>query len=549
MTPHSKIEQITNSPDFGIVAYGRLSREEADDRATPMEEKIALRKQILLTLAKHYHLTLTDEQIAFEVGSGGSLSERPKLLDILERCRRREVQTVLIFEIERLTRDVSDWKMMESAFFKGGIHLITGRGDYKFTPTFDPTMLQILAVLGERERRAYSYRHKAANDQRARKGHLSGGSAPFGYRWDAEGKTFVPVPDEYAIVEEIFARIGEQGGATIAADFNRRGIPNPTRSRKPDSPASPYWTASTVLYIAQNPIYAGYTCKRWEKDREGNKVDIPESEWIWAEAEGDYPHPIDLARWQQLRPLIAGRTLNRTGKKGLLSGLLFCAEGNPMYRHGINYYCLCRDRGSVHDGRNIRRTSLETAVLSALQAAFDALTPAQIADLEPPEGDAVSSPLEAQASDLARQLAAKQAQMDKLQEDAPFLDNLHGYGRERRLAAMLALSQEIGELETQQEDVLRRIQQQPTLLPSGTLALIHAAGGLAHLLQTGDVQAARAILRAFGLRVDAHEFHPTNRTLSRVRLTLKPPLGAGEGIIVPLTHAKGGRRKGNEDSP
>jgi hypothetical protein len=64
MTPHSKIEQITNSPDFGIVAYGRLSREEADDRATPMEEKIALRKQILLTLAKHYHLTLTDEQNA-----------------------------------------------------------------------------------------------------------------------------------------------------------------------------------------------------------------------------------------------------------------------------------------------------------------------------------------------------------------------------------------------------------------------------------------------------------------------------------------------------
>ena len=54
--------------DPGIAAYGRLSRDEEKDVTTPMADKIALRKAVLVTQARYEaNLTLHDAQITFEL--------------------------------------------------------------------------------------------------------------------------------------------------------------------------------------------------------------------------------------------------------------------------------------------------------------------------------------------------------------------------------------------------------------------------------------------------------------------------------------------------
>src|SRR5579871_620223 len=216
----SELLQNEPSPAYGIVGYLRLSRDEERERGVPMDEKISLRKQILIAIAKHHALILPEEAITVELKSGGSLAEREGLLSILERCRRGEIHTVVAFDVDRLTRDVADLKQITSAFYKGEVTLLTQRGVERFDRNHDTTLMQILAVLGEKERRSFSYRRKATNVQRARQGQLSQGYAPYGYRWNPESKAFVIDPIEYAIIEEIFRRSWREGTHRISTDLN-----------------------------------------------------------------------------------------------------------------------------------------------------------------------------------------------------------------------------------------------------------------------------------------------------------------------------------------
>jgi DNA invertase Pin-like site-specific DNA recombinase len=520
--------------DSGIRAYGRLSQEDSDRHTSTLEERIALRSGYLQQVAKLYHIALSAESIVFDVLSGASISERPQLLALLEDCRAGRLHTLIIFDIDRFTRDMGDWVTIKKALYKGRIRLLTARGEYHFTPQFDSTLLDILAVFGEGERRKFSFRAKAANDQRARKGQLSGGRAPYGYEWDKTERVYRVVASEYPIVEEIFRRLWTEGSYKIVRDFNSRAVAPPVTTQERRS-AVGMWTPSTLRGIAGNPFYAGYPAKRGERDREGKTTNLPRSEWIWAEVEQSYPHPISLDEWEALQERVTSRQNNQGPQKALLTGLLKCSQGRPMHRSAHRYACACHIYDESHAGQLLLSSVIDEAVLCAIETAWDAIPPRRIAaakiETPKPQDNAAAELLR-----IMRQIREKSVALSKLQQDAGFLDNLRTYGREKRLADMSALDVEIVALEETAARLRADVQHQP--IPSSLLDAIGKAGGFRALFETMTLTEQQASLKEIVLALRLDPVPAGKRNSTTLQVTLRPPLGDGKPIRAPLLYPK-----------
>ena len=485
--------------DTGLAAYGRLSREDEKDAQTPMADKVALRKAVLVTQARYEaKLTLHDSQITFELKSGGSLDERPGLLDILRRCERREIHTLVVFDIDRLTRDVGDWKRIERALFKGQVRLITGRGEYIFTPNFDPTMLQIMAVLGEKERRSYGYRRKAANDQRTRNGVLSQGVSPYGYQWNKDTKTFDVVEDEYSIVCEIFKGAWTIGCDKIARLLNERGVPPPAQGRRANS--SLRWIGSHIHAMLCNPIYCGYIVKRSDMDREGVAVELPPAQWIWSEQAGAWRVPVTKEEWEQLQEARTSRRVNGNPRTGLLTGFLYCSQGGRMQLRHPRYHCTCGTRkGTPHSGYTIRRFQIEDAIIGLADETFNALPP-----LPAPQTNkaAQTADLEAQYAHVKRDLREKEATLGDLTSRAGFYINLPTIGVSGHARLLEAVDSEITALRARRQELEISLAQPSVRLSASIIDAVQQAGGVRRLCTDAPPEAARQLLQLVIARID-----------------------------------------------
>lgn len=521
---------------FGVVGYLRLSRDEEKERGVSMEDKISIRKQILVAIAKHHAIILPEAAIVVELKSGGNLSEREGLLTILEKCRRREVHTVIAFDVDRLTRDVADLKTITSAFYKGEVTLITQRGVDRFDRNHDSTLLQILAVLGEKERRSFSYRRKATNLQRAREGKLSQGLPPYGYRWNSEAKRYEVEPLQYSILEEICTLIRTTGSHTIAHLLNTRGVPPPSHGKR--NQGAKTWLPGTILNMLCNPFYAGHPAKRTEVDRDGITQQLPRSQWTWAEGEQEYPHPLTMDEWEQIQDIIGERKSGEL-RQGLLTGLLRCSQGKKMHMRLENYTCECDE---VHRGRFISRAMIEPAVIKALVERIDGLPAGKLA--RPGRKSMDRDALASERSQVRRDLREKQATMQELVARASFYHSLPGYGPARHQETLTTLGKEVEQLESRLAAIEAKLSVPDYREISTAIAGLH--GSVEAIFQAMERPKQRALLARIIKRIDLCPIEAGRGVTRSVVITLHPLLeGEVEHTLTsPLLHPSTGKKRG-----
>ncbi len=111
-------------------------------------------------------------------------------------------------------------------------------------------LIQLLAVFAEFERATIIDRVKHGMTTKASKGKWAGGTRPYGYLVDRDTQKLVPNPAEVPILRDIYRLYTHDrlGTRAIAAELNRRGIPN--RTGKP-------WAGHTINRILDNPAYLG----------------------------------------------------------------------------------------------------------------------------------------------------------------------------------------------------------------------------------------------------------------------------------------------------
>jgi site-specific DNA recombinase len=86
-------------------------------------------------------------------------------------------------------------------------------------------MMQMLGVFAEFEREMIVERTRMGLARKAAKGEWTGGTPPFGYRYDAESQVLIPVPTQAALVQRIFMLYTDRrlGSAAISGLLNDTG--------------------------------------------------------------------------------------------------------------------------------------------------------------------------------------------------------------------------------------------------------------------------------------------------------------------------------------
>lgn len=161
-------------------------------------------------------------------GESGATTDRPGLARLLERIEEGEVQRVIVYRLDRLTRRLADWAKLAALFDRHDVGLtVVHRAIDAEGGSLQRFQLNMLATFAEMERDLIAERIADARRARSARGERSAGRVPLGYVSDPRTKQLVVAKDEARVVRRLF-RLTAAGTAPtdIALDANKRGLPN-----------------------------------------------------------------------------------------------------------------------------------------------------------------------------------------------------------------------------------------------------------------------------------------------------------------------------------
>ena len=186
---------------------------------------------------------LSELSIVREIQDGGksgkSLS-RPGIEEIIRLAKRKEIDAVVIYKLDRLTRNVSDLNRLIELFTKCGVSLISVKDSLDTQTAAGRMVINILGTISQWEREAIGERTKEALDYKKSENRKFTSLDPYGFK--LQGESYFEVLEEQETIREITrlreeAKLSYQG---IADYLNGIGIP--TRKGNP-------WLKKTVANI------------------------------------------------------------------------------------------------------------------------------------------------------------------------------------------------------------------------------------------------------------------------------------------------------------
>ena len=164
--------------------------------------------------------------------SGGLNRAREGFISLLDTIEQGGVDAVILYSLERLSRDMLTLLALERYFNEHDVELHTVEGQIDASTPDGWTSFAIRSFSGEIERRQVKYRTKKAMEYKKRRGEVVG-SVPYGYR--REGKALLPDLQEQAIVKTVNTLYSKDTRlAEIVAALNRQG--KGTRAGRPWTP-------------------------------------------------------------------------------------------------------------------------------------------------------------------------------------------------------------------------------------------------------------------------------------------------------------------------
>lgn len=269
--------------------------------------------------------------------SGGSL-DRPALTRLREQVRAGQVDCVVTYSMDRLSRSVADTVQLVQEEWLGRC-IYRSASQPISTEDGNPTgqlIFNILASFAEFERAMIRERTHSGLVRRAKQGKYPGTKVPpFGYQRDGKGQLVI---DEATAptVRRMFALAVEgpagQGPTVIARSLIADGVMSPTGG---------VWWAHQVRAILRNPVYCGdlvYGRRRVNPAhrRDKSAVQRLHDQKPLAVVADAVPAIVTRAVWEKAQQLFAGRAAVyarknlQTRNRSLLAGIARCRCGGPL---------------------------------------------------------------------------------------------------------------------------------------------------------------------------------------------------------------------------
>ncbi len=281
-----------------------------------------------------------------EVHSGLTL-DRPKLNELRELIRNEQIDVVVVYCLDRLSRDPTHGVILTQELEKHGVRLEAVIEDVD-NSELGKLISYIRGFASKLEAEKIRERTMRGKKAKAEQGRMpGGGSRLYGYNYiravHENGGRRVIDKDEAKWVQQMFEWLVYHGLSTTAITHRLRELSVPRPS------GNGYWIKSTVQGILRNVAYTGktyaftatcseprYRTKPDTKQRLTGRIAKPKEEWI--EIPGATPAIIsqelfDAAQKQlQINRKKAKRNIKR---KYLLHGHVYCRQCGRAYWSGI----------------------------------------------------------------------------------------------------------------------------------------------------------------------------------------------------------------------
>ena len=210
--------------------------------------------------------------------SGGSM-ERPALGRLLEDVENRQVDTIVVYKVDRLTRSLADFAKIVEALDARGVSFVSVTQQFNTTTSMGRLTLNVLLSFAQFEREVTGERIRDKIAASKRKGMWMGGRVPLGY--DVKQRKLGVNQEEARLVNDLYRWYLELGSVSKLKDYlDHQSI----KSKKRISAAGHHsggvsFFPGALYLILQNPIYLGEVRHRNESYPGKHEAIIPRDLW------------------------------------------------------------------------------------------------------------------------------------------------------------------------------------------------------------------------------------------------------------------------------
>ena len=243
-------------PKINCAIYTRKSTEHGlDMEFNSLQNQEEACKAYILSQAFNgweYYKTFSDGGI-----SGGTM-ERPGLQSLLEEIRARNIQVVVVYKVDRLSRSIFDFHKMMQEFSKYDCNFVSITQSFDTSNSMGKLTLNMLLSFAQFEREVSAERVRDKIAASKAKGLWMGGTIPLGY--DIEDRHLVVNEKEAEVVRQIFQKYTEmQNMQAVAEWLNGQGLHTKkwiAKHSKREHGGEPF-QKSGIQRILTNPVYIG----------------------------------------------------------------------------------------------------------------------------------------------------------------------------------------------------------------------------------------------------------------------------------------------------
>src|SRR6202167_5902421 len=157
-------------------------------------------------------------------GFTGANMDRPALTRLLQAVEARELDCVVVYKVDRLSRSLLDFTRMLSVFEKHKVSFVAVTQQFNTSTSLGRLTLNILLSFAQFERELIGEHTRDKMSAARRKGKWTGGDAVLGYDIDPAGGRLVLNEEEAEQVRTIFALFEESRSVLrTLAEVDRRG--------------------------------------------------------------------------------------------------------------------------------------------------------------------------------------------------------------------------------------------------------------------------------------------------------------------------------------
>ena len=347
--------------------YTRKSSDEGLDQA--FNSLDAQREACMAFIESQKHEGWTVSPTLYDDGgfSGGTL-ERPALQRLLAEIEAGQIDVIVVYKVDRLTRALSDFAKLVEIFDRRGVSFVSITQQFNTTTSMGRLTLNVLLSFAQFEREVIGERVRDKIAASKKKGMWMGGMPPLGY--DVKDRKLVVNDDEARTVVGIYRRyLALKSVLALKATLEDEGVTSKQRVRPDGTDYGGQKFSKGALYLMlQNRTYRGETTHKGKSHP------------------GEHPAIIDQPLWDKVQAVLAENRIERTSgarakHPNLLAGLLFDEKGERLtpthavkkgtrFRYYVSATLLTAAGRNRSGGRRIPAGNLECLVMDRLRSFF-----------------------------------------------------------------------------------------------------------------------------------------------------------------------------------